>query len=144
MFGRTSSKPHVRPKIICHHDESLMLHIHTNQPVPTAIFLVFGNRFDVWGAWFSLFRCCSGCRHRRNRSSSSGSSSRIDINTRSLAIHVTLDTVADYSVGSPGVYETGDDGHGHERRRAYALDVETGAKGGALPVKLPMELRGGL
>ncbi|KAI5120774.1 hypothetical protein M0805_004737 [Coniferiporia weirii] len=104
--------------------------------LPTAIFLVFGNRLDVWSAWCLLFRC------RRHRSSSS----RIDTGShnsrvRSLAIHVTLDTVADFSVGSSSVCGTGDE---HEYEHGYASDTETGDGREALPVKLQTELRGGL
>lgn len=44
--------------------------------MPTAIFLCFGNRFDVWGVWYV-------CRRRKSS----------DIN--SIAIRVTLNTTLD-------------------------------------------------
>ncbi|KAI5120773.1 hypothetical protein M0805_004736 [Coniferiporia weirii] len=101
--------------------------------LPTAIFLVFGNRLDVWSVW-CFWR-------RRHRGARAGMVSH-DLRGRALAIHVTLDTVADISgdtvadlsVGSSGVYETGDE-------QECALDGAVVAeKADVLPEKLPEQL----
>lgn len=74
LSGLTSSKHPVSKS----HSRSFSLS-HQCATVPTAIFLCFGNRFDVWGVW------CF-CRRRRPLSQA---------DKNSIAICVTLDTTMD-------------------------------------------------